>query len=152
MFLRYLIGRWRGGGGSARHPDSMRSISWRRARRRRLQSGSRNETSTTRRRCAAVRAGRSRNEHYATAVCCGTRRPQVDAERVIAFDSVAAMPPAVVGDEERLPFAAGALDFYASVLTLHAVNDVPGALAQIRRALKPNAPFAAAMFGGETLK
>ena len=93
-----------------------------------------------------------RNEHYATAVCCGTRRPQVDAERVIAFDSVAAMPPAVVGDEERLPFAAGALDFYASVLTLHAVNDVPGALAQIRRALKPNAPFAAAMFGGETLR
>ena len=59
---------------------------------------------------------------------------------------------AVVGDEERLPFAAGALDLYASVLTLHGVNDVPGALAQVRRALRPNGTFIAAMFGGETLR
>jgi SAM-dependent methyltransferase len=102
-----------------------------------------------------------RNEHYATAVCCGARRPRVNAERMVVFDTVAEMisSPAqagrenlVVGDEERLPFAAGSLDLYASVLTLHALNDVPGALAQIRQALKPNATFVGAMFGGETLR
>ncbi len=59
---------------------------------------------------------------------------------------------AVVGDEERLPFAADSLDLYLSVLTLQGLNDVPGALAQIRRALKPDGVFMAAMFGGETLK
>jgi NADH dehydrogenase [ubiquinone] 1 alpha subcomplex assembly factor 5 len=96
-----------------------------------------------------------RNEHYTTAVCCGARRPAVNAGQAVAFESVAELlscHAGVVGDEERLPFAAESLDLYASVLTLHALNDVPGALAQIRRALKPNATFVAALFGGDTLK
>jgi len=95
-----------------------------------------------------------RNEHYDTVVCCGARRPAVKAQRVIAFDAESQFlaAPAVVGDEERLPFAPQSLDLYASVLTLHALNDVPGALAQVRRAIKPNGTFMAAMFGGETLK
>ena len=37
------------------------------------------------------------------------------------------------------------------MLGLHAVNDLPGALAQIRRALKPDGLFVGALFGGETL-
>lgn len=55
-------------------------------------------------------------------------------------------------NEEHLPFAPATLDLYVSLLTLHAVNDVPGVLAQVRRALKPDGLFLAAMFGGETLK
>ena len=58
----------------------------------------------------------------------------------------------VVGDEELLPFAEKSLELYASVLTLHGLNDIPGALAQIRRALRSDGVFLAAMFGGETLK
>lgn len=57
----------------------------------------------------------------------------------------------VTGDEEALPFAAGAFDLIVSVLGLHWVNDVPGALAQIRRALRPDGLFLAALLGGDTL-
>src|ERR1043165_3481001 len=55
-------------------------------------------------------------------------------------------------DEEALPFADGSFDLIVSVLGLHAVNDLPGALVQIRRALKPDGLFVAALFGGDTLR
>lgn len=52
---------------------------------------------------------------------------------------------------DALPFGEAAFDLATSVLALHAVNDLPGALIQIRRALKPDGLFVAALFGGETL-
>lgn len=58
---------------------------------------------------------------------------------------------AVVADEEALPFADGALDLVTSALALQSVNDLPGAFAQIRRALKPDGLFLAAMVGGASL-
>lgn len=58
---------------------------------------------------------------------------------------------AVAADEEFLPFADGAFDLIASTLSLHWVNDLPGALLQIRRALKPDGLFLAAILGGDTL-
>jgi NADH dehydrogenase [ubiquinone] 1 alpha subcomplex assembly factor 5 len=58
----------------------------------------------------------------------------------------------LVADEEVLPFAAASFDLVISLLNLHWVNDLPGALLQIRRALKPDGLFLAALFGGETLK
>lgn len=57
----------------------------------------------------------------------------------------------VVCDEESLPFRQGALDLVVSALSLQLVNDLPGALIQIRRALKPDGLFLAAVLGGETL-
>jgi len=60
--------------------------------------------------------------------------------------------PAVAGDEEALPFAAGAFDLVLSNLSLHWVNDLPGALIQIRRALKPDGLFLATLFGGDTVR
>jgi SAM-dependent methyltransferase len=60
--------------------------------------------------------------------------------------------PSLDADEEALPFGPECFDLVTSVLSLHAVNDLPGALVQIRRALKPDGLFVAAMFGGETLK
>jgi SAM-dependent methyltransferase len=59
--------------------------------------------------------------------------------------------PFVVADEEALPFRDGALDLVVSALALHFVNDLPGTLVQIRRALKPDGLFLAALVGGETL-
>ena len=58
----------------------------------------------------------------------------------------------VAASEEFLPFADTAFDLVLSCLSLHWVNDLPGALVQIRRALKPDGLFLAAMLGGETLK
>ena len=57
----------------------------------------------------------------------------------------------VVGDEEALPFAEESFDLVVSFLTLHAVNDPIGALAQLRRALKPDGLFIGVLFGEETL-
>src|SRR2546423_449671 len=57
----------------------------------------------------------------------------------------------VVADEEALPFRDGSLDLVASALALQFVNDLPGTLVQIRRALKPDGLFLAALLGGETL-
>ena len=50
----------------------------------------------------------------------------------------------VVADEEALPFAHESLDLAVSGLALQLVNDLPGALVQIRRALKPDGLFLAA--------
>jgi SAM-dependent methyltransferase len=58
----------------------------------------------------------------------------------------------VIADEEILPFADGSFDVVTSVLSLHAVNDLPGTLVQIRRVLKPDGVFIAGLFGGETLQ
>lgn len=59
--------------------------------------------------------------------------------------------PAAVGDAEALPFAEGAFDLIVSALHLHWVDDLPGALAQIRRALKPDGLMMASLLGGDTL-
>ncbi len=55
-------------------------------------------------------------------------------------------------DEEFLAFTPATLDLIISNLCLHWTNDLPGALLQIRKALKPDGLFLAAMLGGETLK
>ncbi|MCF8478930.1 MAG: methyltransferase domain-containing protein [Rhodospirillum sp.] len=54
-------------------------------------------------------------------------------------------------DEEWLPLRPGSLDMVLSNLSLHWVNDLPGALTQIRRALMPDGLFLACMFGAQTL-
>jgi SAM-dependent methyltransferase len=57
----------------------------------------------------------------------------------------------VVADVEALPFAGGVLDLVVSAFALETVNDLPGVLIQICRALKPDGLFLAAMLGGDTL-
>lgn len=59
--------------------------------------------------------------------------------------------PFVVADEEALPFGDGAFDLVVSALALQFVNDLPGTLVQIRRVLRPDGLFLAALIGGETL-
>jgi len=58
---------------------------------------------------------------------------------------------AAFGPDERLETGAGGFDLAVSLLSLHGTNDLPGALVQIRRALKPDGLFLAALFGGATL-
>jgi SAM-dependent methyltransferase len=57
----------------------------------------------------------------------------------------------VRADEEILPFRDGSLDLVVSALALQHVNDLPGMLAQVRRALKPDGLLLAALLGGTTL-
>lgn len=58
---------------------------------------------------------------------------------------------AFAADEEKLPFETARFDLVLAPLTLHWVNDLPGALIQIRRVLKPDGLFLGALFGAGTL-
>jgi hypothetical protein len=57
----------------------------------------------------------------------------------------------VAVDSELVPFRSGSFDLAVSALALHWVSDLPGALIQLRRALKPDGLLLAAMLGGDTL-
>ena len=57
----------------------------------------------------------------------------------------------VVADEEALPLRDASVDLVVSGLALQFVNDLPGALIQVRRALTPDGLFIAALLGGDTL-
>ncbi|HEX9169375.1 MAG TPA: methyltransferase domain-containing protein [Roseiarcus sp.] len=89
--------------------------------------------------------------HGAVALAAGG---QVDAVVRIAPTRASlgtgAFLPAV-GDLERLPVRDGRLDLAVSLLALETVNDLPGALVQMRRALKPDGLLIAALIGGDTL-
>ena len=54
-------------------------------------------------------------------------------------------PQAVAADEEFLPFAPASFDLIVANLSLHWVNDLPGALIQLRMALKPDGLFLASL-------
>ncbi len=56
-----------------------------------------------------------------------------------------------VGDIERLGLADGRFDLAVSLLALQTVNDLPGALIQMRRALAPDGLLVVALLGGDTL-
>ncbi|AHJ62372.1 Biotin synthesis protein bioC [Granulibacter bethesdensis] len=53
--------------------------------------------------------------------------------------------PCVAADEEWLPFAPASFDLIVASMSLHWINDLPGALVQIRQALKPDGLFLASM-------
>jgi SAM-dependent methyltransferase len=60
-------------------------------------------------------------------------------------------PSQIVINEEALPFADASLDCVTSLLAMQGLNDLPGALIQIRRALKPDGLFIGCLLGGATL-
>jgi SAM-dependent methyltransferase len=57
----------------------------------------------------------------------------------------------LVGDPERPPLGEAQFDLAVSLLSLHQIDDLPGALIQIRRALKGDGLLLAALPGGDTL-
>jgi len=57
----------------------------------------------------------------------------------------------IVSDPELVPFREASFDLVASNLVLHWVGDLPGALVQLRRVLRPGGLLLAALFGGQTL-
>jgi SAM-dependent methyltransferase len=73
------------------------------------------------------------------------------ADGVLRLAEVAGAGADIVGDLEALPFAAASLDLSASLLALHAVNDLPGALLQIRRSLRPDGLFIGCLLAGQSL-
>jgi NADH dehydrogenase [ubiquinone] 1 alpha subcomplex assembly factor 5 len=76
---------------------------------------------------------------------------QCDLSPAMAGQAALNGHPTLVVDEEWLPFAPATFDLVISNLSLHWVNDLPGTLLQIRRILKPDGLFLAAILGAGTL-
>jgi SAM-dependent methyltransferase len=72
---------------------------------------------------------------------------------LIALDSIPEhLPlPAIGAQLEALPFREASLDLAVSALALQFINDLPGTLVQVRRALVPDGLFLAVLIGGDTL-
>jgi SAM-dependent methyltransferase len=106
----------------------------------------------------AIRAVLAGNSAIGTMVAVARAFDEADtvSRRVVA-DAVSlrvvadTVPLRVVADLEALPFAAASLDLVVSAFALQTVDDLPGTLIQIRRALKPDGLFLAALLGGDTL-
>ncbi len=93
---------------------------------------------------------------FPTSLQIGARTTFPDKERfgikdLYTLDIAEKLSPKIQADEEYLPFAAESFNLIISPLNLHTINDLPGSLAQIKRALKPDGLFMATLFGGETL-
>ncbi len=95
---------------------------------------------------------------FPVAVNLGAAAPTISgSEYTATLDLSAALlsartaPGRIAADEEFLPLAAETVDLAVSCLSLHWTNDLPGALIQIRRALRPDGLFMAALLGGDTL-
>jgi SAM-dependent methyltransferase len=79
----------------------------------------------------------------------GTQRV-VTAEPAIE-SLVRASGERVAADPELTPFRESSFDLVVSDLILHWSSDLPGALVQLRRVLKPDGLLLAALLGGQTL-
>jgi len=82
------------------------------------------------------------------------RRPGI--VRIVAAEPAAEFVarmagPRVAADPELVPFRDASFDLVVSNLALHWTADLPGALVQLRRILKPDGLLLAAMLGGQTL-
>lgn len=93
--------------------------------------------------------------HHGTLSCALQALPGV--AEVVSLDPAAGMlarcpAPTIDADEEHLPFEPETFDLAVTAHALHTVNDLPGALIQIRRTLKPDGLLLATFPGGETLK
>ncbi len=97
---------------------------------------------------------------FADAVDLGTPGPQAAAALPCATVTRIAPTAAslgagrfagVVADLERPPLGEARFDLAVSLLALHQIDDLPGALIQLRRALRPDGLLIAALPGGETL-
>ena len=104
------------------------------------------------------------NREFAAALDLGARNGALahalgtrsGTSRVVAAEPAAAFlagapGPRVAADPELLPFRDASFDLVVSNLILHWADDLPGALIQLRRALRPDGLLLAAMLGGQTL-
>lgn len=77
--------------------------------------------------------------------------PAAHVTRTEAGHAFARATGAAQADEDRLPFGPASFDLIASVAALQTVNDLPGCLVQLRRALMPGGVFVAVFPGGDSL-
>lgn len=87
---------------------------------------------------------------FSVAVDLGPPREALRDALAKRADKVEQVDP-FASDREDLGLAPQSIDLAVSALALQFANDLPGVFAQVRRALRPDGLFLAAMIGGETL-
>jgi SAM-dependent methyltransferase len=88
--------------------------------------------------------GAARDAMLMSGKAASVLRIELDASFLAADQGLA-------GSFERIPLEPESMDLAVSLLSLHEANDLPGALIQIRRSLRPDGLFLAAIAGGGTL-
>ncbi|KAJ5978814.1 hypothetical protein N7501_002156 [Penicillium viridicatum] len=83
--------------------------------------------------------------------CVETSRALLHRDEDDPFNKEINIQRDVIPDLETLPYAPNSFDAVLSSLSIHWINDLPALLEQVNTILKPDAPFIAAMFGGDTL-
>lgn len=83
--------------------------------------------------------------------CTDTSEALLYRDQDDAFNKEIDITREVLKNPEYLPYEPESFDLAMSSLSLHWINDLPSVLTQINTALKPDAPFIAAMSGGDTL-
>lgn len=83
--------------------------------------------------------------------CADFNQPMLYRDQDEPFNKDISLERHILQNPETLPFEANSFDLALSSLSLHWVNDLPSVLSQINNVLKPDAPFIAAMSGGDTL-
>jgi NADH dehydrogenase [ubiquinone] 1 alpha subcomplex assembly factor 5 len=86
---------------------------------------------------------------------CISKIVQMDSSQELLYRDVDIKYPIeqerIVGDIENMNLPDEEYDAVVSTLALHWVNDLPGALIQARKCLKPDGVFIGCLFGGDTL-
>ncbi|CEL08016.1 Putative Methyltransferase domain-containing protein [Aspergillus calidoustus] len=83
--------------------------------------------------------------------CVETSPALLNRDAELPFNRHLSIFREVIPNLESLPYQPNTFDAVLSSLSLHWINDLPSLLAQVNSILKPDCPFIAAMFGGDTL-
>ncbi|TKA30976.1 hypothetical protein B0A50_01944 [Salinomyces thailandicus] len=83
--------------------------------------------------------------------CADTSSAMLHRDADLPFNADIALTRDHLPNPEHLPYPPATFDLAMSSLSLHWINDLPSVLTQINTCLKPDAPFLAAMSGGDTL-
>lgn len=90
-------------------------------------------------------------ERIGKLTCVDTSQALLHRDEDLPFNQEIDIKRDVIPDLETLPYEPNSFDAVLSSLSIHWINDLPGLLDQVNTILKPDAPFIAAMFGGDTL-
>ncbi|KAJ5577606.1 Arginine-hydroxylase [Penicillium hispanicum] len=90
-------------------------------------------------------------ERISKLTCVETSRALLHRDEDLPFNKEIDIHRDVIPDLETLPYRPNTFDAVLSSLSIHWINDLPALLNQVNTILKPDSPFIAAMFGGDTL-
>lgn len=83
--------------------------------------------------------------------CLDTSHALLHRDADLPFNNDISLHRSVIPDLESLPYESNSFDAVLSSLSIHWINNLPALLAQVNDILKPDCPFIAAIFGGDTL-